>query len=102
MGCRGDGGGRGVAAACPGVGLRPARSVRGDAASSPGSEHLRSIMMGWWSSLGADENGDGEISQEEFRVLWCEFWAGDDAEAAGTWVFWRFGSATQWEVSAWG
>jgi Ca2+-binding EF-hand superfamily protein len=142
-------------------------AVRGDAPGSPGYEYLRSIMLGWWSSLieasaetgrvflddvlavvdvlprmiGAvtatadamfeaidenadgkisreeyrrlveawngcptdtdevfdllDLNGDGHLSQEEFRELWREFWAGDDAAAAGTWVFGRFDSVTR-------
>ena len=39
-----------------------------------------------------DADGDGHLSREEFVVLWTEFWAGDDPDAAGTWVFGRFGS----------
>ncbi|KOV81522.1 calcium sensor EFh [Nocardia sp. NRRL S-836] len=34
-----------------------------------------------------DSDGDGMLSREEFAGLWLEFWAGDDAEAAGTRVF---------------
>jgi Ca2+-binding EF-hand superfamily protein len=34
-----------------------------------------------------DSDGDGRLSREEFAGLWLEFWAGDDAEAAGTYVF---------------
>ncbi|MFC4858644.1 EF-hand domain-containing protein [Actinophytocola glycyrrhizae] len=39
-----------------------------------------------------DGDGDGHLSGDEFVVLWTEFWAGDDPNAAGTWVFGRFGS----------
>ncbi|MDN3358839.1 EF-hand domain-containing protein [Actinomadura sp. DC4] len=34
-----------------------------------------------------DLDGDGFISRPEFVRLWTEFWAGDDPEASGTWVF---------------
>jgi Ca2+-binding EF-hand superfamily protein len=37
-----------------------------------------------------DLDGDGHISREEFVTLWTEFWAGDNPNAAGTWVFGRF------------
>jgi hypothetical protein len=37
-----------------------------------------------------DLDGDGHISREEFRLLWTQFWAGDDPTAPGTWVFGRF------------
>jgi Ca2+-binding EF-hand superfamily protein len=37
-----------------------------------------------------DLDGDGHISEEEFVTLWTEFWAGDNPNAAGTWVFGRF------------
>ncbi len=37
-----------------------------------------------------DLDGDGHLSMTEFRSLWTEFWAGDDPNAAGTWVFGRF------------
>jgi hypothetical protein len=37
-----------------------------------------------------DLDGDGYLSRGEFTVLWTEFWAGDDADAPGTWVFGRF------------
>ena len=33
------------------------------------------------------------ITQAEFRDLWTQFWAGDDPEAPGTWVFGRFETA---------
>jgi Ca2+-binding EF-hand superfamily protein len=39
-----------------------------------------------------DLDGDGHLSEEEFIKLWTEFWAGDDPNAAGTWVFGRFES----------
>lgn len=29
------------------------------------------------------------ITHDEFRDLWTQFWAGDDPEAPGTWVFGR-------------
>ncbi len=34
-----------------------------------------------------DADSDGQLSREEFAELWLEFWAGDDASAAGTYVF---------------
>ena len=37
-----------------------------------------------------DLDGDGHLSEEEFVELWTEFWAGDNPDAAGTWVFGRF------------
>lgn len=37
-----------------------------------------------------DLDADGHISREEFRRLWTQFWAGDDPESPGTWVFGRF------------
>jgi Ca2+-binding EF-hand superfamily protein len=37
-----------------------------------------------------DLDGDGHISEKEFVTLWTEFWAGDNPNAAGTWVFGRF------------
>jgi hypothetical protein len=37
-----------------------------------------------------DLNGDGHLSREEFIELWTQFWAGDDPDAPGTWVFGRF------------
>lgn len=37
-----------------------------------------------------DLDGDGHLSHREFRELWTEFWAGDDPDAPGTWVFGRF------------
>jgi Ca2+-binding EF-hand superfamily protein len=37
-----------------------------------------------------DLDGDGHLSKDEFIWLWTEFWAGDNPDAAGTWVFGRF------------
>jgi hypothetical protein len=37
-----------------------------------------------------DIDGDGRLTQEDFALLWAEFWAGDDPEAPGTWVFGDF------------
>jgi Ca2+-binding EF-hand superfamily protein len=37
-----------------------------------------------------DRDGDGHISKGEFVGLWREFWAGDDPDDPGTWVFGRF------------
>ncbi|MEV0681719.1 EF-hand domain-containing protein [Actinosynnema sp. NPDC050436] len=34
-----------------------------------------------------DVNGDGHISKGEFARHWVEFWAGDDEDAPGTYVF---------------
>ncbi|SDK81553.1 EF hand [Lentzea albidocapillata subsp. violacea] len=34
-----------------------------------------------------DLDGDGRLSRAEFATLWAEFWAGDDADAAGSYVF---------------
>jgi Ca2+-binding EF-hand superfamily protein len=36
-----------------------------------------------------DLDGDGHVSRDEFRQLWTQFWAGDDPQAPGTWVFGR-------------
>jgi EF hand domain-containing protein len=36
-----------------------------------------------------DLDHDGYLSGDEFRRLWTQFWAGDDPEAPGTWVFGR-------------
>lgn len=37
-----------------------------------------------------DLDGDGHLSLDEFIELWTEFWAGDNPNAPGTWVFGRF------------
>lgn len=37
-----------------------------------------------------DLDHDGAISRDEFTAHWVEFWAGDDPDAPGTWVFGRF------------
>ncbi|GIH26207.1 calcium-binding protein [Acrocarpospora phusangensis] len=34
-----------------------------------------------------DLDGDGRITRDEFRVHWTEFWAGDNPDAPGTYVF---------------
>jgi Ca2+-binding EF-hand superfamily protein len=34
-----------------------------------------------------DLNGDGYLSQAEFRELWSDFWRGDDPAQPGQWVF---------------
>ncbi|MEV6711633.1 EF-hand domain-containing protein [Lentzea sp. NPDC051208] len=34
-----------------------------------------------------DLDGDGRLSRAEFATLWAEFWAGDNADAAGSYVF---------------
>lgn len=34
-----------------------------------------------------DLDGDGRLSRNEFTTLWAEFWAGDDPDAAGSYVF---------------
>jgi Ca2+-binding EF-hand superfamily protein len=37
-----------------------------------------------------DLDGDGRLSRAEFTEHWTEFWAGDNPDAPGTWVFGRF------------
>ena len=37
-----------------------------------------------------DLNGDGHLSQAEFRELWSEFWRGDDQAHPGQWVMGPF------------
>ncbi len=37
-----------------------------------------------------DLDQDGHLSRTEFIGHWTEFWAGDDPEAPGSWVFGRF------------
>jgi hypothetical protein len=37
-----------------------------------------------------DSDGDGAIPRDGFRLLWYQFWAGDDPTAPGTWVFGRY------------
>jgi Ca2+-binding EF-hand superfamily protein len=37
-----------------------------------------------------DLDGDGYLSAAEFAEHWTEFWAGNDPDAPGTWVFGRF------------
>jgi len=53
----------------------------------------RTMISAWLGHAGAtdfpqlDADGDGRLSRTEFAELWLEFWAGDDATAAGTYVF---------------
>ena len=57
------------------------------------SDEYRTMIAAWLGYDGVtdfaalDFDGDGKLSREEFARLWLEFWAGDDAEAAGTYVF---------------
>jgi Ca2+-binding EF-hand superfamily protein len=37
-----------------------------------------------------DLNHDGHLSRAEFTTHWTEFWAGDDPNAPGSWVFGLF------------
>lgn len=37
-----------------------------------------------------DLNQDGYLSRSEFTGHWTEFWAGDNPDAPGSWVFGRF------------
>jgi Ca2+-binding EF-hand superfamily protein len=37
-----------------------------------------------------DLNGDGYLSRSEFAEHWTEFWAGDNPDAPGSWVFGTF------------
>ncbi|MEV6864115.1 hypothetical protein AB0M44_24300 [Streptosporangium subroseum] len=34
-----------------------------------------------------DLDGDGHLTRDEFRTHWTEFWAGDDPDAPGSYVF---------------
>ncbi|WP_155350752.1 EF-hand domain-containing protein [Acrocarpospora pleiomorpha] len=34
-----------------------------------------------------DLDGDGHLTRDEFRIHWTEFWAGDNPNAPGTYVF---------------
>lgn len=63
---------------------------RDDYISQPEYEAMITAWLGHdgntdFSSLDADR--DGRLSREEFAELWYEFWAGDNASAAGTYVF---------------
>lgn len=58
----------------------------------------RQLVEAWAGCpTGADEvfaeldgDGDGNLGLDQFVELWTQFWAGDDPEAPGTWVFGRF------------
>ncbi|WP_436494711.1 EF-hand domain-containing protein [Actinokineospora sp. HUAS TT18] len=66
-----------------------------DAISAP---EYRTLVEAWnGSSTDVDEvfplldlDHDGTISRDEFTEHWLEFWAGDNPDAPGTWVFGRF------------
>lgn len=53
----------------------------------------RVMIEAWLGREGAtdfaalDLDGDGRLSRTEFATLWAEFWAGDDAQAPGSYVF---------------
>jgi Ca2+-binding EF-hand superfamily protein len=34
-----------------------------------------------------DQDGDGQLSRDEFRDLWSGFWRGDDPKSPSQWVF---------------
>ncbi|WP_376770739.1 EF-hand domain-containing protein [Lentzea indica] len=57
------------------------------------SDEYQTMITAWLGQDSAtdfaslDFDGDGRLSREEFAQLWLEFWAGDNAEAAGTYVF---------------
>ncbi|MCG5215273.1 EF-hand domain-containing protein [Streptosporangium soli] len=37
-----------------------------------------------------DLDGDGYLGKDEFVRLWTQFWAGDDPDEPGTWIFGHF------------
>ncbi|HSZ42512.1 MAG TPA: hypothetical protein VK817_21330 [Trebonia sp.] len=41
-----------------------------------------------------DLNHDGYLSGQEFTQHWTEFWAGDNPDAPGSWVFGFFPAGT--------
>lgn len=54
------------------------------------------VLVETWSGVPAatdeifprlDLDGDGHLTRDEFRAHWTEFWAGDDPDAPGTYVF---------------
>jgi Ca2+-binding EF-hand superfamily protein len=57
------------------------------------SDEYRTMITAWLGHDGVtdfaalDLDGDGKLSRDEFAQLWLEFWAGDNAAAAGTYVF---------------
>ena len=56
-------------------------------------EEYRVMIEAWLGHEGTtdfsvlDLDGDGRLSRAEFATLWAEFWAGDNADAAGSYVF---------------
>ncbi|MFI6099856.1 EF-hand domain-containing protein [Lentzea sp. NPDC051213] len=56
-------------------------------------DEYQTMITAWLGHNGAtnfpqlDADGDGRLSRTEFAELWLEFWAGDNADAAGTYVF---------------
>ena len=56
-------------------------------------DEYRVMINAWLGTEGdpdfarLDLDGDGRVSRAEFAALWAEFWAGDDAEAPGSYVF---------------
>jgi Ca2+-binding EF-hand superfamily protein len=57
-------------------------------------EEHKQVVEAWkGSDAGVEEvfgqldlNGDGHLSQAEFRELWSEFWRGDDEAHPGQWI----------------
>jgi Ca2+-binding EF-hand superfamily protein len=71
-----------------------------DAIDEDGDGHVtleehKQVVFAWKGTDAGDEevfalmdsNGDGYLSRAEFRAHWFEFWAGDDEDAPGQWVF---------------
>ncbi|HEX7307196.1 hypothetical protein [Lentzea sp.] len=56
-------------------------------------DEYRTMIRAWLGHDGPvdfarlDLDGDGRLSRREFVQLWMEFWAGDDAEAPGSYAF---------------
>lgn len=78
-------------------------AIDGDGDGRISAAEYRQLIEAWTGqSTDTDEvfglldgDGDGHLSRDEFVVLWTEFWAGDNPNAAGTWVFGRFGLPLQ-------